>query len=171
MKKILVTLLAAVTLLFTGCEPSENAIVATANTAGTIAVLGWFSIDDPDPEVKTVLKKVVTKISTATVAVGEGKTYLEVVLPEINEFVDKQEKLNGAQKALIKSGSIIVLNGIDTFFATNEKVKTNVDLANKVVNAFCTGAQAGLRLAEDSKEVLKAKSVYQKRVAARGGRP
>ena len=67
MKKIIITMVAAFAMLFTGCDPDETTIVGAANTAGSIAMLTWFSIDNPDPQVKAVLKDVVGKVTSATV--------------------------------------------------------------------------------------------------------
>lgn len=163
MKKAIITLMAALTMLFSGCEWNETAITQTATTTGSIAMLTWFSIDNPDPEVKAVLKEVVGKITTASVAVGEGKTYLETVLPEIQELALKQEKLNDYQKTLINAGAVVILNGIDSFLASNEKVKSNAELVSKVVAAFGNGCLVVLNMNEDAKEVKRAKEVYATR--------
>ena len=110
MKKLIITMLAAIGLAFSGCTPSESTLIAAANTAGSIGLLTWFSIDDPDPEVKAVLKEVITYVDGATVKVGEGDTYLDAILPYVQEFVAKQEKLTDYQKTLINAGSVVVLN-------------------------------------------------------------
>ena len=171
MKKIIITMVAAFAMLFTGCDPDETTVVGAANTAGSIAMLTWFSIDNPDPQVKAVLKDVVGKVTSATVAVGEGKTYLDSVLPEIQDFVLKQEKLNDYQKTLINAGSVVILNGIDTYLATNEKVKKNAELVSKVVAAFGKGCLSVLNLPEDCPECQRAKAVYATRsLKCRGGK-
>ena len=163
MKKLLITMMAAVALMFSGCEWSETTITTTANTAGSIAMLTWFSIDNPDQAVKAVLKDVVNHITKATVAVGEGKTYLESLLPEIQAIALKQEKLNDYQKTLINAGAVVILNGIDTYIATNEKVKKDATLASKVVAAFGNGCLSVLNLPEDCPECQVSRQVYAKR--------
>ena len=171
MKKIIMTIMAAVTLLFTGCETDEAVIVNGATTAGSLAMLTWFSIDNPDKEVKVVLKDIVDVITKSTVAVGEGKTYLDSVLPNVQEIVVKQDKLNDYQKQLINAGAVVILNGIDTYLATNEKVKANVELVNKVVGAFGKGCQSVLLLPDDCPECQYASKARAARsVQCRGGK-
>lgn len=143
MKKIIMTLVAAL-LCVAGCDWNESAITGAANSAGSIAMLTWFSIDNPDPEVKAVLKDVVKTITAASVDVASGKTYLESVLPQVQEIALKQEKLNDYQKQLILAGSVVILNGIDSFLATNEKAKENSETISKVVAAFGKGCQTVL---------------------------
>ena len=159
MKKLLVTLVAAVTLLFSGCEWSETTITNTATTAGNIAMLTWFSIQNPDQTVKDILKDVVANITTATVQVAEGKTYLDSFLPQVQELANKNEKLTSNQKMLISAGAVVILNGIDTFLDSNEKVKTDAALVNKVVSAFGKGCLSVLNLSSDSKEIKRARAV------------
>ena len=171
MKKLLITMLAAIGLAFSGCTPSESTLIAAANTAGTIGLLTWFSIDDPDPAVKATLKEVITYVNGASVKVAEGDTYLDSLLPYIQKFVGEQEKLTDYQKQLINAGSVVVLNGIDTFMATNPKVKEDAELVNKVVGAFCKGCLVVLNMPEDCPECKRAKEVYQKRsMKCRGGK-
>ena len=171
MKKLIVTLMAAVTLMFTGCEPNETTLIAAANTAGSIGMLTWFSIDNPDPQVKAVLKDIVGYVTDATVAVGEGQTYLDSVLPAVQEIVAKQDKLTDYQKTLIHAGSVVILNGIDTYLATNEKVKENAELVGKVVGAFGKGCLTVLNMPEDCPECRRAKAVYATRnLKFRGGK-
>lgn len=171
MKKLIITMLAAVGIMFNGCTPDENTLVAAANSAGTIGMLTWFSIDDPDPEVKATLKEVITYVDGASVKVAEGETYLNSLLPYIQKFVGEQEKLTDYQKQLINAGSVVVLNGIDTFMAANPKVKANAELVNKVVGAFCKGCLTVLNMPEDCPECRRAKEVYQKRsMKCRGGK-
>ena len=171
MKKLIVTLMAAMTLMFTGCEPNETTLIAAANTAGSIGMLTWFSIDNPDPQVKTVLKDIVGYVTDATVAVGEGQTYLDSVLPAVQEIVAKQDKLTDYQKTLIHAGSVVILNGIDTYLATNEKVKENAELVGKIVGAFGKGCLTVLNMPEDCPECRRAKAVYATRnLKFRGGK-
>ena len=163
--------MAAVTLMFTGCEPNETTLIAAANTAGSIGMLTWFSIDNPDPQVKAVLKDIVGYVTDATVAVGEGQTYLDSILPAVQEIVAKQEKLNDYQKTLIHAGSVVILNGIDTYLAANEKVKANAELVGKVVGAFGKGCLTVLNMPEDCPECRRAKAVYATRnLKFRGGK-
>ena len=171
MKKFIIAMLASVTMFMSGCNWNETAVTTTATTAGQIAMLTWFSIDNPDPQVKAVLKDVVGKITTTSVDVAAGKTYLDSVSPAVYEIIAKQEKLNDYQKALINAGSVVILNGIDTFLATNEKVKANAELVSKIVAAFGKGCLSVLNMPENCPECKKAKAVYATRhVLLRGGK-
>lgn len=164
MKKIIMTLAAAL-LFVAGCDWDETAITGAANSAGSIAMLTWFSIDNPDPEVKTILKDVVNIVTTASVDVAAGKTYVDSLLPQVQEIALKQEKLNDYQKQLILAGSVVILNGVDTFLATNAKAKENAETISKVVAAFGKGCQTVLALGGDCPEgqcverALKARSL------------
>lgn len=171
MKQIIVSLALMLTFL-TGCEPmSESALIATANTAGQLCQLTWFSIDDPDCEVKAALKDIVTTVTTTSVQVAEGATYLEAILPSVQELALKQEKLNEYQKTLINAGAVVILNGIDTFLATNEKVKTDAALVSKVVGAFGKGCLVVLNMKDDCCEIKRAKAVFATRsLKCRGGK-
>ena len=173
MKKVIMGMIAACAMLcgICGCDWNETTMTTTATTAGQIACLTWFSIDDPDAQVKEVLKEVVSKVTSATVKVGEGATYMEAVLPEVQAIALKQEKLNDYQKTLINAGAVVILNGIDTFLATNEKVKTDASLVNKVVGAFGNGCLAVLNMGENAPEIKRARGVYESRsLKCRGGK-
>ena len=173
MKKVIMGMIASVAMLcgICGCDWNETTMTTTATTAGQIACLTWFSIDDPDAQVKEVLKEVVAKVTSATVKVGEGATYMEAVLPEVQAIALKQEKLNDYQKTLINAGAVVILNGIDTFLAANEKVKTDATLVNKVVGAFGNGCLAILNMGEDAPEIKRARGVYESRsLKCRGGK-
>ena len=171
MKKLIMTLMAAMTLVFTGCEWDETAVTSAANSAGSIAMLTWFSIDNPDANVKEVLKEVVGLVTTASVDVASGKTYLDSVLPQVQEFALKQEKLNDYQKQLIIAGSVVILNGIDTFFATNAKAKENAETISKVVAAFGKGCQQVLGLGGGCQECQYVEKAYKARsIKCRGGK-
>lgn len=165
MKKVIMGMIAACAMLFSicGCDWNETTMTTTASTAGQIACLTWFSIDNPDAQVKDVLKEVVAKVTSATVKVGDGATYLESVLPEVQEIALKQEKLNDYQKTLINAGAVVILNGIDTFLAANEKIKSDSALVNKVVGAFGNGCLAILNMGEDAPEIKRARGVYESR--------
>lgn len=163
MKKTMLMLVAAMGVLLSGCDVEESQLVAGANMSGNLAMLTWFSVDDPDADVKATLKDVVSCVVTASVQVAEGKTYLDSLLPQVQQIANKQEKLNDYQKTLVSAGAMVVLNGIDTFMATNEKVKGNAELVSKVVASFGKGCLSVLDLSNDSPAVKNAKNVYMTR--------
>lgn len=171
MKKLLVTLVASATMMFSGCDMSESQLIATANTTGTIAMLTWFAVDNPDTQVKSALKVVIGNIEKASVDVGSGKTYLESVLPGIQEIVIQMHDINEYQKALINGGAVVVLHGIDTYLDKNPEIKTNVELVNKVDAAFCKGCLTVLKMEENAPEIMRTRGVYQLRsMKCRGGK-
>ena len=173
MKKVIMGMIASCAMLFgiCGCDWNETTMTTTATTTGQIACLTWFSIDNPDAQVKEVLKEVVSKVTAATVKVGDGATYMEAVLPEVQAIALKQEKLNDYQKTLINAGAVVILNGIDTFLAANEKVKSDSALVNKVVGAFGNGCLAVLNMDENAPEIKRARGVYESRsLKCRGGK-
>ena len=171
MKKLITIALAAIALVFSGCDLNESNLVATANISGNITLLTWFSIDNPPPEVKAVLKEVISNVTTASVQVAEGKTYLDSLLPQVQEIALKQNKLNDYQKTLINAGTVAILNGIDTFIASNEKLKTNAQLLSKVVGAFGKGCLTVLDMKDGDVEIKRARGVYELRnMKCRGGK-
>ena len=173
MKNVIMGMIAACAMLcgICGCDWNETTMTTTATTFGQIACLSWFSADKPDAQVKEVLKEVVSKVTSATVKVGEGATYMEAVLPEVQAIALKQEKLNDYQKTLINAGAVVILNGIDTFLAANEKIKSDSALVNKVVGAFGNGCLAVLNMGEDAPEIKRARGVYESRsLKCRGGK-
>ena len=171
LKNIIVSAITACVVILSGCDLNEQALITSASTAGQLSQLVWFSIDNPDPEVKAVLKDVVTKVTSSSVKVAEGETYLEAILPEVQEIALKQDKLNDYQKTLINAGSVIILNGIDTFIASNEKVKNNAELVSKVVASFGKGCLMVLNMPETAPEIQRARTVYASRsMTCRGGK-
>ena len=141
---------AALTTFFTGCEPpNETVLVAAANTAGNLGLSAWFAIDDPDAEVKTALKDVVTLVSDGASQVSAGGSYIDALTPAIQKFVAANDRLNPAQKNLINTGASVMLSALDTFIDANPEVKTNAALVSKVVAAFCRGCLTAIERSND----------------------
>lgn len=163
MKKLIITMLASIGIMLSGCTPNETTLVTAANTAGTIGFLTWFSIDNPDVTTKNTLKEVITYVNSATVKVAEGDTYLDTLLPYVQKFVGENEKLTDFQKQIINAGSVVLLNGIDTFMDANPKIKADAELVTKVVSAFCKGCLTVLNMPEDCPECKRAREVYKMR--------
>ena len=71
----------------------------------------------------------------------------------------------------MREPSVVILNGIDTYLAANEKVKANAELVSKVVAAFGKGCLTVLNMPEDCPECRRAKAVYATRsMKFRGGK-
>lgn len=166
MRKLILTAaaacVAATTAFLTGCEPpNETVLVAAANTAGNLGLSAWFAIDDPDAEVKEVLKDVVTLVNDGASQVSEGGSYLDALTPAIQKFVAENDKLNPAQKNLINVGASVMLSALDTFIDANPEVKTNATLVSKVVAAFCKGCLTAIERSEDCCSARSLKRAHQ----------
>lgn len=163
MKAMAATVSAAVVLL-SGCDTSEATLTMAANTAGNLGISAWFAIDDPDATVKDTLKTVVGTVAQASVKVGEGESYVSALTPLIQADVAKNDRLTNAQKNLINTGASVVLSGLDTFIASNEKVKTNAELLSKVVAAFGRGCLTAI---ERSETTVAAQAIRKAHAAIR----
>lgn len=152
---------ASVVTLVTGCTPNDTVLIAAANTAGNLGLSAWFAIDDPDPEVKAVLKDVVTMVGASATAVGEGGSYVDSLTPAIQEFVAKRDELTPAQKNLINTGASVVLSTLDTFIDSNPEVKGNSERVSKVVAAFCKGCLTAIARSEDCCSAKSLKKAHQ----------
>lgn len=162
-KSLLTALVASAVALttFTGCEPNETVLLAAANTAGNLGLSAWFAIDDPDDQVKTVLKDVVTLVNEGASQVGEGGSYVDALTPVIQDVVAKHDKLTPAQKNLINAGAAVILGTLDTFIDSNPKVKDNVELASKVVASFCRGCLTAIERSADASAAKSLKKAHQ----------
>lgn len=167
MKKIKLMLVAAAVsvasaiLVLTGCTPDETLLVAGANTAGNLAVSAWFAIDDPDENVKTVLKDVVTLVGDSASSVGEGTSYVDALTPVVQEFIVRYDTLTPAQMNLINTGASVVLSALDTFIDSKPELKGNMELVNKVVAAFCKGCLTAIERSEDCCSARSIKKAHQ----------
>jgi len=156
-----VVAVAATMAFLTGCEPNETVLLAAANTAGNLGLSAWFAIDDPDEDVKTVLKDVVTIVNTGASQVGEGGSYVDALTPVVQDVIARNDKLTPAQKNLINTGASVILSTLDTFIASNPKVKDNAALASKVVAAFCQGCLTAISRSEDCADCKPLKKAHK----------
>ena len=145
----LVACTAAVTALFTGCEPSETLLTTAANPAGNLGLSAWFAIDNPDCDVKAALKDVVSAIDKGAAHVGTGGTYTEALTPVIQDSIAKIGKLTAAQKNLVNIGASVMLSALDTFVETHTQIKADAALVSKVVSAFCKGCLTAIERSDD----------------------
>jgi hypothetical protein len=160
--------MATAAVLVTGCEPNETVLLTAANTAGNLGLSAWFAIDDPDCEVKEALKYVVTAVQEGASRVGEGGTYVDALTPAIQDIVAQNAKLTGAQKNLINTGAAVILGTLDTFMYSNAAVKSNAELASKVVASFCRGCLTAIERSDNCTDMAlkKAHQVIQMRYDA-----
>lgn len=160
-REMLALLAGASVVAAAGCDPDESAIVAGANTAGNLALSTWFAIDVPDTSVINALDEIVGIVSDATVNLGAGESFVDAVLPQLQKAITAHSKLTAAQRNLVNTGAVVVLNGLDAYIATNERVRGNVALASKVVAAFVSGCRTALRVVypAQSARIMKAHSL------------
>ena len=164
LKSILVAAAVAVAsalTLVTGCTPNDTVLIAAANTAGNLGLSAWFAIDDPDPQVKSALKDVVTMVGASASAVGDGGSYVDALTPAIQEFVAKRDGLTPVQKNLINTGASVVLGTLDTFLDSTQEVKGNAERVSKVGAAFCKGCLNAIERSEDCCSAKALKKAHQ----------
>lgn len=154
---LLAAALVAATTVITGCEKDETALLAAANTAGNIAVSAWFAIQEPDGQVKTVLKDVVTLTVSASGKIGEGESYVNALTPVVQEVIAKHDELTPAQKNLINLGSSVILSNIDVFIDSKPELKGNAELVSRCVAEFGKGCLIAI---ERSENTLAAQSLH-----------
>ena len=147
--------------MLTGCTPNDSVLIAAANTAGNLGLSAWFAIDDPDPQVKAVLKDVVTLVGESASAVADGSSYVDALTPRIQEFIATRSELTPAQKNLINTGAVVILGTLDTFLDSNPEVRGNADRVSKVVAAFCKGCRTAIDRSEDCFSAKALKKAHQ----------
>jgi len=161
LKTLLIGATAFALAFLTGCEPNETDLIMGANTAGNLGLSAWFAIDDPGPEVKGVLKDVVTTVDGASSTIGTGGSYVDSLTPAVQEIIARHEKLTPAQKNLINTGSSVILSGLDTFIDANPKVKENAETGAKVIAAFCKGCLTAIDRSEASAAAKSIRKAHQ----------
>ena len=147
---ILVAALVGLAATFTGCDRSETALLAAANTAGNIAVSAWFAIHEPDGKIKTVLKDVVTLTVQASGKIGEGESYVSALAPVVQEVIARHDELTPSQKNLINLGSSVILSNIDVFIDSKPELKGNAELVSKCVAEFGKGCLTAIERSENT---------------------
>lgn len=143
-KDMLALMLGATVVAATGCDPDESVIIAGASTAGNLALSTWFAIDVPDAPVIDVLDEIVGRVAAAADSIGTGESCIDAVLPQLQKAIADHTKLTPAQRNLVNTGAVVVLNGIDAYIATNERIRGNVALTSRVVAAFVSGCRTAL---------------------------
>ena len=143
-RDVLALMLGASVVAATGCDPDESVVVAGANTAGNLALSTWFALDAPDDAVVRALDEIVGYVSAATVDLGTGEPFVDAVMPQIQKAISGNDKLTPAQRNLVNTGSVVILNGLDAYIATNERVRGNVALTARVVASFVSGCRSAI---------------------------
>jgi len=153
----MVALIAVIGLVFTsGCDLTPEQIKVISQNAGLFASVGWIAYDNPDASAIESVTSILDVIRAKCAQVEVGKTYTEVVYPELVKIIDKDVKPQ--DRPLCKAATLTLLNGIDTLFAMHPEWKSKQDVAIGVVNAFILGAKNGLSLGEDDAVIKQARA-------------
>jgi hypothetical protein len=97
--------------------------------------------------------------------VSAGKTYTEVVYPELEKIIDAT--LAPQYKPLAKAAGLSLLGAIDLMFAVNPEWKEDEALALDVVNSFILGAEQGFNLDENHPAMVQARRTAELRAKVR----
>jgi hypothetical protein len=158
---IMAIVLIAVCFSMTSCDLTSEQIKVIAQNGGLYAAVGWISYDDPDPEAIESVKSILDIVREKAIDVEAGKTYTEVVYPELVKVIDK--KVEPKNRPVCKAASLTILNGLDTLFAMNPEWNKSQDVAIGVVESFILGAKNGLSLGEDHKVIKQARASATRR--------
>jgi len=167
MKKILAVVTALVVLccgitLTSGCKLTPEQMKVIAHQTGLFSAVSWIAADNPTPEGVTAVKGIVKVISTKAEQVEDGKTYTEVIYPELIKIIDAD--FAPQYRPLAKAASISLLGSIDMLFALHPEYKADEKLALDTVKAFCAGAEAGLGLDNAHPAIQQARMTNQVRL-------
>ena len=149
-KTVIAAAALAVAATLAGCDKSETTLLAAANTAGNLALSTWFAIEEPDGQVKTALKEIVAVTVDASAKIGGGESYVNALTPVVQEIASSYTGITPAQRNLVNVGASVILSGIDTYIDSNERLRTNAELASKVVAEFGKGCLTALERSENS---------------------
>ena len=151
MKKLVTSIMALVMvcglLASGGCNLTPEQIKTISQNAGLFASVGWIAYDNPDQSAIDSVKSILETVKSKCGEVEAGKTYTEVVYPELIKVIDKDVKPQ--DRPLCKAAALTLLNGLDTLFAMHPDWKADQDMVISVVDAFILGAKGGLNLSED----------------------
>lgn len=170
MKKILMTIVAAVAMLFVaGCK-SEITVERMTTISIVIGRTAGYAceLSKTKTEVKEAIARVLDVAST--IVPTNGQTFVEAWTPaidtEVNKLVDAG-KLDAASAKLVKAALGIACQGIDYIFIKYPKAKDAKDLVSAAVTGFVFGyksvvtnaLKAGekLDIDEDAYKYLKSK--------------
>ena len=142
MKKILMTVIAALAMIFAGCdkEPTVEAMTATSTAVGKAAgyVANQIKIDDKSRE---VVIEIMTKASEVVPA--KDQSFADAWAPIAKEITDKliaEGKISQAQSVLINSAFGVACKGLDYLVTVRyPKVKKYENLVSAGVKGFTGG--------------------------------
>jgi len=158
---IIALMMLSAVVLNSGCNLTSEQVKVISQNAGLFAAVGWIAYDNPDQSAIDSVKSLLDTIKTKCKAVEAGKTYTEVVYPELIKIIDKDVKPQ--DRPLCKAASLTILNGLDTLFALHPEWKKDQNMVLEVVNSFILGAKGGLNLSEDHAVIKQARASATKR--------
>lgn len=151
---ISVLAVAGLTLL-NGCKITPEQVKTIAQQSGMFTAVGWIAYDNPDTNEIAVVSSLVDVIKEKSKDIQEGKTYTEVVYPEVVTIIDT--KLEPQYRPLAKAATLSFLGGLDLLFATHPEWKADQDIALSVVDSFMDGVKLGLSLDSNNAAIQQAR--------------
>ena len=136
------------TLALTACTLTDATLQLIAKNAGLFSAVGWIAIDNPSADVVKAVTNVLSVVKDKASSVEAGKTYVEVVYPEVVKVIDV--KVESQYRPLCKVGAITILGQLDLLFATYPEWKSDQTKALSVTVSFVDGVQVGLSTSETS---------------------
>lgn len=149
-------------LLFAGCKVTPDQIKAISNAVGLFSAVTWIAFDNPPVPVKTAVITVLNTVKEKAGSVEAGKTYTEVLYPEVVKVIDTQ--IAEQYRPLCKVGAATLLGQLDLLFAAHPDWKKDQDVALDVVIEFCKGAEQGLSMSETDLIIVQAKKNAARRL-------
>lgn len=170
MKKVIGGLVAALVVgaaLFTSsCSITPEQSKVIAQNAGIYSAVIWVAVDNPTTNQILMVKDLVSVIDAKAGDIQAGKTYTEVVYPEIVKVIDA--KVPAQDRPLCKAASLTLLNGLDTLFAMHPEWKNPETLALGIVRAYDQGVITGLSMQESNPIMMQARANAAARAKALG---
>ena len=154
--KILVCLGIAGSIFMAGCKLTPEQGKVIAQNAGLYSAVLWISIDNPTSNQIDLVKGVLVAIKDNATKIEAGKTYMEVVYPEVVKVIDA--KVQPKDRPVCKVASMTIINGLDTLFAMHPEWSLDQKIALQIVNSYVDGAYNGLSMGESSAIMKQARS-------------
>jgi len=139
-----------------GCKLTPEQGKVIAQNAGIYSAVMWISIDNPTSNQIDQVKGVLVAIKDNATKIESGKTYMEVVYPEVVKVIDA--KVEPKDRPLCKVAAMTLINGLDTLFAMHPEWVVDQKIALQIVNSYVDGAYNGLSMGESSAIIKQARS-------------
>lgn len=143
-------------IFMSGCKLTPEQSKVIAQNAGIYSAVLWISIDNPTSNQIDQVKGILISIKDNATKIESGKTYMEVVYPEVVKAIDA--KVDPKDRPLCKVAAMTIINGLDTLFAMHPDWVKDQKLALQIVNSYVDGAYNGLSMSENSAIMKQARS-------------